>query len=90
MTPLLQPESRWRPPRLTFAQTTPAVLRFQSGRRIRGKLQVVSVTGGLLSLPSLLDALRVGVLWVWALTLRLALLSLRNHVRSANPWCFAC
>jgi len=55
MTPLLQPESRWRPPRLTFAQTTPAVLRFQSGRRVRGKLQVVSVTGGLLSLPSLLD-----------------------------------
>jgi len=55
MTPLLRPEARWRPPRLKFAQTTPAVLRFQSGRRVRGKLQVVSVTGGLLCLPSSLD-----------------------------------
>src|ERR1700757_3047245 len=44
-----------RPPRLQFADTTPAVLRFQGGRRIRGKLQVVSETGGLLCLPSLLD-----------------------------------
>jgi hypothetical protein len=55
MTPLLQPEARWRPPRLKLAHTTPAVLRFQSGRRVRGKLQVVSVTGGLLCLPSPLD-----------------------------------
>jgi hypothetical protein len=30
---------------------TPAVLRFQDGRRIASKLQVVSFTGGLLSLP---------------------------------------
>src|SRR5208282_2643129 len=29
--------------------------RFQSGRRVRGKLQVVSVTGGLLNLSTPLD-----------------------------------
>jgi hypothetical protein len=40
---------------LKFAQTPSAVLRFQSGRRVRGKLQVVSVTGGLLYLSSPLD-----------------------------------
>ena len=44
-----------RPPRLQFANPTSAVLRFQSGRPIRGKLQVISVTGGLLRLPALLD-----------------------------------
>jgi hypothetical protein len=44
-----------RPPRLQFTQTPPAVLRFESGRRVRGKLQVVSITGGLLYLSSPLD-----------------------------------
>lgn len=34
---------------------TPAVLRFHTGRRVRAKLQVISVTGGLLNLPSPLD-----------------------------------
>jgi hypothetical protein len=29
---------------------TPAVLRFQNGNRARGKLQIISLTGGLLSL----------------------------------------
>ena len=52
---MLQTEFHKRSPRLQFAQTTPAVLRFQDGRRLRGKLQVVSVTGGLLCLPSLVD-----------------------------------
>jgi hypothetical protein len=47
--------SSWRSPRLQYVQTPPAVLRFQSGRRIRAKLQVISVTGGLLNLVSLLD-----------------------------------
>jgi hypothetical protein len=37
---------------LQFAQTTPAVLRVMDGRRVRGKLQVISVTGGLLCLSS--------------------------------------
>jgi len=52
---LLQTESPRRSPRLQFAHTTPAVLRLQNGRRLRGKLQVVSVTGGLLFLPALVE-----------------------------------
>jgi hypothetical protein len=55
MTQPLQPEANWRAPRLRLAQTTPAVLRLHSGRRVRGKLQVISVTGGLLNLPSPVD-----------------------------------
>ena len=41
-----------RAPRVRLAGTTPAVLRFPDGRRASGKLQVVSLTGGLLSLPN--------------------------------------
>jgi hypothetical protein len=41
-----------RSPRLQFAHPTSAVLRVQSGLRIRGKLQVISVTGGLLYLDN--------------------------------------
>ncbi len=52
---LLQSESRGRPPRLKLTQTTPAVLRFASGDRVQGRLQVVSVTGGLLWLSSPVD-----------------------------------
>jgi hypothetical protein len=55
MSLLLQSETRGRPPRLKLAQTTPAVLRFASGERVQGKLQVISVTGGLLWLPNPLD-----------------------------------
>src|SRR5215475_3181040 len=55
LTPLLQTETNWRSPRLQLAHRTPAVLRVQSGGRIRGTLQVVSVTGGLLCLSSPLD-----------------------------------
>jgi len=55
MTQLLQTEPNRRPPRLQFTHTPQAVLRFQSGHRVRGKLQVVSVAGGLLSLSGLLD-----------------------------------
>jgi hypothetical protein len=40
---------------MQFAHTTPAVLRFQNGRRIRGKLQVISITGGLLNLSNPLE-----------------------------------
>jgi hypothetical protein len=39
-----------RAPRTRFAETTPAVLRFHNGCRARGKLQIISLTGGLLSL----------------------------------------
>ncbi len=55
MSLLLQSESRGRPPRLKLIQTTPAVLRFPSGDRVQGRLQVISVTGGLLWLSSPLD-----------------------------------
>jgi hypothetical protein len=44
-----------RAPRAGFAETTPAVLRCQNGRRLRAKLQVISLTGGLLYLPEPLD-----------------------------------
>jgi hypothetical protein len=44
-----------RAPRARFAETTPAVLRLQNGGRVSGKLQVISVTGGLLSLTESLD-----------------------------------
>jgi hypothetical protein len=38
-----------------LADATPAVLRFQDGHRTSGKLQVVSLTGGLLALTDPLD-----------------------------------
>ncbi len=44
-----------RAPRTSFAETTPAVLRCKDGRRVSGKLQIVSITGGLLCLPKPLD-----------------------------------
>ena len=44
-----------RAPRTRFTETTPAVLRCQDGRRVQGKLQVISVTGGLLCLSKPLD-----------------------------------
>ena len=55
MTRLIQHEASWRPPRLRLAHTTPAVLRFESGGRVRGTLQVISQTGGLLCLSSPLN-----------------------------------
>lgn len=44
-----------RATRAHFAEPTPAVLRLQDGRRIPGKLKVVSLTGGLLSVAHPLD-----------------------------------
>jgi hypothetical protein len=40
-----------RPDRVRFSETTPAVLRLADGNRTSGHLKVVSITGGLLSLP---------------------------------------
>ncbi len=40
---------------MRLAELTPAVLRFHDGRRASGKLQVISITGGLLSLQPTLD-----------------------------------
>jgi hypothetical protein len=44
-----------RAPRTGFEETTPAVLRCQDGRHLRGKLEVISLTGGLLCLSKPLD-----------------------------------
>lgn len=48
--PSSSPSSQ-RPPRAHLAEPTPVVLRFEDGQRAAGKLKVVSVTGGLLSVP---------------------------------------
>lgn len=55
MNTLPQVSSGSRPPRVRFADNTPAVLRFPDGRRATGQLQIVSITGGLLSVPRPLD-----------------------------------
>lgn len=49
------PRFATRAPRVFFVETTPAVLRCIDGRFKRGKLQVISMTGGLLSLTKPLD-----------------------------------
>lgn len=55
MNTLPQINSGSRSPRVRFAESTPAVLRFRDGRRATGQLQIVSLTGGLLSVPRPLD-----------------------------------
>ncbi len=55
MTHLPQPQASRRAPRTCFAETTPAVLRCQDGRRVSGKLHVISLSGGLLCLSKPLD-----------------------------------
>src|ERR1700730_808259 len=53
----LPPQSKpvQRPPRQKLVNPAAVVLRVPSGSRVRGKLQVISVTGGLLSLSELLE-----------------------------------
>lgn len=51
MTYLPQTLDNRRPARLRLPEVTPAVLRARDGRNIPGELQVVSMTGGLLSVP---------------------------------------
>ena len=51
--PRLQPATRAT--RVYFAERTPAVLRLDNGRRVSGKLKVVSLTGGLLSVARPVD-----------------------------------
>jgi hypothetical protein len=51
MNALPQQHSAPRTPRVHLTNSAPAVLRFEGGRSISGELQVVSLTGGLLSLP---------------------------------------
>lgn len=55
MNTLPQTNPGVRPTRVRFAEATPAVLRFQDGRRATGQLQLISVTGGLLSVPRPVD-----------------------------------
>jgi len=51
------PQSRppWRYPRAHLDGTNPIVLRFSNGQHIGANLQVISVAGGLLSLPKSVD-----------------------------------
>ncbi|HXM23302.1 MAG TPA: hypothetical protein VN948_18740 [Terriglobales bacterium] len=65
MDGLSQLHTPLRAPRVRLTDFTPAVLRFQDGQRASGKLQVLSVTGGLLSLPSPIDqGLRVKLMFL--------------------------
>jgi hypothetical protein len=48
--PPLNPDGR--APRFSLADITPAVLRFQDGRRTQAQLEIISLTGGMLSVPS--------------------------------------
>jgi hypothetical protein len=48
---LPQPSHDRRSPRLNLSDVTPAVLRFEDGHRTQGQLEVISLTGGVLSLP---------------------------------------
>ena len=50
MSSLPPPRPPWRVPRAHLEDKTPAVLRFPNGQRIGANLQVISLTGGLLSL----------------------------------------
>ena len=54
MNTLPQSHPGIRPTRVRFADT-PAVLRFPDGRRTTGQLQLISITGGLLSVPRPVD-----------------------------------
>jgi hypothetical protein len=55
MTQLSPSDAHSRPPRLNLVHSTTAILRVPSGLQVHGKLQVISVSGGLLSLSSPLN-----------------------------------
>jgi hypothetical protein len=52
---LPQSQPARRATRVYFTERTPAVLRLKDGRRVSGKLKVVSLTGGLLSVARPVD-----------------------------------
>ena len=65
MSTLPQVEFKPRLPRLRLDGGTPAVLRFQDGERVSGSLEVVSLTGGLLTLANpLAQGSRVKLMFV--------------------------
>ena len=47
------PPTQWRSPRVRLEDTVPAILRSSDGRQQRGKLEVLSLRGGLLNLPNM-------------------------------------
>lgn len=51
MNALPQLNSDCRAPRFNLADITPAVLRFEDGRRTQAQLEVISLTGGMLCVP---------------------------------------
>lgn len=55
MTNLPHVQSYWRTPRVRLTEATPVVLRLPDGGRRRGNLEIVSLTGGLLSVPHTLN-----------------------------------
>jgi len=65
MSSLPQLYSNQRAPRARLAGVTPAVLRFEDGHRTSANLQVLSLTGGLLSLSkTLLQGSQVKVMFL--------------------------
>jgi hypothetical protein len=59
------PSRAGRPPRVRAAEYTPAVLRFPTGDCVTGSLEVISSTGGLLSLPKpLIRGTRIKVMFL--------------------------
>jgi hypothetical protein len=55
MTHVPHSHANWRSPRVRLANITPAALRLPDGRRSQGKLEIISLTGGLLSMSTMLD-----------------------------------
>ena len=65
MNALPQPYSDRRAPRLNLSDITHAVLRFEDGHRTQAQLEIISLTGGMLSLPKPVDhAARVKLMFV--------------------------
>jgi hypothetical protein len=62
---LPQPNPDRRAPRLNLSDITHAVLRFEDGHRTQAQLEIISLTGGMLSLPKpVARAARVKLMFV--------------------------
>jgi hypothetical protein len=69
-----------RPPRIKLAGTVLSMLRLENGRQVRGKLHIVSATGGLLHLETALDeAILVEVMF------HVGTCTVRNRARMLFP-----
>lgn len=49
------PQAHWRSPRVRLDDAAPAILRSSDGRQERGKLEILSLRGGLLNLSNMLE-----------------------------------